>query len=145
MCMLVPDESRASHIGWCAGHSALIAFCIVSILLIDVGCCTQTGPTAGRNVMAPLNSTEQAVLVSEDIIKPRCDKLGYRSITLPNKLRVLLISDPDTDKAAAALNVSGWAQPLPWLWMHGRWTVTIVLYMHAKYYQWAGDVDFVPF
>eukprot|EP00878_Enallax_costatus_P008268 GHUV01008644.1.p2 GENE.GHUV01008644.1~~GHUV01008644.1.p2 ORF type:complete len:143 (+),score=36.70 GHUV01008644.1:87-515(+) len=105
MCMLVPDESRASHIGWCAGHSALIAFCIVSILLIDVGCCTQTGPTAGRNVMAPLNSTEQAVLVSEDIIKPRCDKLGYRSITLPNKLRVLLISDPDTDKAAAALNV----------------------------------------
>jgi hypothetical protein len=44
--------------------------------------------------------------VSEDVIKPRCDKLGYRVVKLPNELRVLLISDPETDKAAAALNVS---------------------------------------
>jgi hypothetical protein len=44
--------------------------------------------------------------ISEDVIKPRCDKLGYRVVKLPNELRVLLISDPETDKAAAALNVS---------------------------------------
>ncbi|WIA29727.1 hypothetical protein OEZ86_012206 [Tetradesmus obliquus] len=43
--------------------------------------------------------------ISEDVIKPRCDKLGYRVVKLPNELRVLLISDPETDKAAAALNV----------------------------------------
>lgn len=64
-----------------------------------------------HHVMAPLNHSKHAVLVSEDIIKPKCDKLGYRSIVLPNKLRVLLISDPETDKAAAALNVRCW----PWL------------------------------
>jgi len=47
------------------------------------------------------------VVTTESIIKPACDKLSYRSVLLPNKLKVLLISDPETDKAAAALDVSG--------------------------------------
>jgi hypothetical protein len=37
--------------------------------------------------------------------KPRCDNLEYRFITLANSLRALLVSDPSTDKAAAALDV----------------------------------------
>ncbi|KAH7661783.1 insulysin protein [Dioscorea alata] len=40
------------------------------------------------------------------ILKPRKDKREYRRIVLPNSLEVLLISDPETDKAAAAMNVS---------------------------------------
>lgn len=40
-----------------------------------------------------------------EIIKPRTDKRGYRRIVLPNSLVVLLISDPDTDKAAASMDV----------------------------------------
>jgi hypothetical protein len=60
--------------------------------------------------------------ISEDVIKPRCDKLGYRVVKLPNELRVLLISDPETDKAAAALNVSGCRHARPnCLWMHLFW------------------------
>lgn len=40
-----------------------------------------------------------------DISKSPNDKREYASFTLPNELKVLLISDPDTDKAAAALDV----------------------------------------
>jgi hypothetical protein len=47
-----------------------------------------------------------AVQTHEAVTKPRCDACAYRFVTLPNQLRVLLISDPETDKAAAALNVS---------------------------------------
>ncbi|KAL6657756.1 hypothetical protein ACP70R_005536 [Stipagrostis hirtigluma subsp. patula] len=41
-----------------------------------------------------------------EITKPRNDKRGYRRVVLPNSLECLLISDPDTDKAAASMNVA---------------------------------------
>ncbi|KAL5198469.1 hypothetical protein ABZP36_001981 [Zizania latifolia] len=41
-----------------------------------------------------------------EITKPRNDKRGYRRVVLSNALECLLISDPDTDKAAASMNVS---------------------------------------
>lgn len=39
-------------------------------------------------------------------MKARTDKREYKRIVLPNALQVLLISDPDTDKCAASMNVS---------------------------------------
>jgi len=39
-------------------------------------------------------------------VKPRNDIREYRTVLLPNGLQVLLISDPETDKAAAAMNVN---------------------------------------
>ncbi|OAE32803.1 hypothetical protein AXG93_786s1010 [Marchantia polymorpha subsp. ruderalis] len=39
------------------------------------------------------------------ILKPRSDGRSYRRIVLPNALQVLLISDPDTDKAAGSMDV----------------------------------------
>ncbi|KAI5318375.1 hypothetical protein L3X38_038083 [Prunus dulcis] len=42
----------------------------------------------------------------EEIVKARTDKREYRRIVLPNSLEVLLISDPDTDKCAASMDVS---------------------------------------
>ncbi|CBI29843.3 insulin-degrading enzyme-like 1, peroxisomal [Vitis vinifera] len=41
-----------------------------------------------------------------EIVKPRTDTREYRRIVLRNSLEVLLISDPDTDKAAASMSVS---------------------------------------
>lgn len=41
----------------------------------------------------------------EDILKARTDKREYRRIVLPNSLDVLLISDPDTDKANTLLSL----------------------------------------
>ncbi|XP_027068812.1 insulin-degrading enzyme-like 1, peroxisomal [Coffea arabica] len=40
-----------------------------------------------------------------EIVKPRTDKRDYRRIVLHNALEVLLISDPETDKCAASMNV----------------------------------------
>ncbi|XP_078430022.1 insulinase (Peptidase family M16) family protein isoform X2 [Wolffia australiana] len=40
-----------------------------------------------------------------EITKPRTDKREYRRVVLPNSLEVLLISDTDTDKAAASMCV----------------------------------------
>ncbi len=50
-----------------------------------------------------------------DLIKPRIDTLEYRFLTLPNSLRCLLISDPETEKAAAALDVR-LTCALMWCW-----------------------------
>ncbi|PKA63852.1 Zinc-metallopeptidase, peroxisomal [Apostasia shenzhenica] len=41
-----------------------------------------------------------------EIFKARTDKREYRRVVLPNALEALLISDPDTDKAAASMDVS---------------------------------------
>ncbi|XP_057982106.1 insulin-degrading enzyme-like 1, peroxisomal [Malania oleifera] len=48
-----------------------------------------------------------------EIVKPRTDKREYRRIVLSNALEVLLISDPETDKAAAsmAVNVGCFSDP----------------------------------
>lgn len=43
--------------------------------------------------------------VAGGFVKPLQDKLQYRIVTLSNQLKAILISDPDTDKAAAALDV----------------------------------------
>ncbi|KAL3755299.1 hypothetical protein ACJRO7_002362 [Eucalyptus globulus] len=40
-----------------------------------------------------------------EIVKPRSDKREYRRVVLQNSLEVLLISDPDTDKCAASMDV----------------------------------------
>jgi insulysin len=44
-------------------------------------------------------------LHSESVVKSPNDQRQYRRVTLPNNLDVLLISDPTTDKAAAALDL----------------------------------------
>lgn len=54
-------------------------------------------------VMALLHNVEP---LSGDVIKPANDKLEYKVITLDNGLRALLVHDAETDKAAAALDVS---------------------------------------
>lgn len=43
--------------------------------------------------------------LSENVEVSASDEREYRVITLPNKLQALLIHDPTTDKAAAALDV----------------------------------------
>lgn len=41
-----------------------------------------------------------------DIIQSPNDKRLYRGLLLTNKMKVLLISDPTTDKSAASLDVN---------------------------------------
>ena len=44
--------------------------------------------------------------ISDTMEKPLLDNRSYRVIRLPNRLEILLIHDPDTDKAAAAMDVN---------------------------------------
>ncbi|KFK34996.1 hypothetical protein AALP_AA5G220700 [Arabis alpina] len=56
--------------------------------------------------MAMVVGIENAGATVDEILKPRTDKREYRRIVLKNSLQVLLISDPETDKCAASMNVS---------------------------------------
>ncbi|KAL3637238.1 Insulin-degrading enzyme-like 1, peroxisomal [Castilleja foliolosa] len=47
----------------------------------------------------------EAITEEVEIVKPRNDKRAYRRIVLQNNLQVLLISDPETDKCAASMDV----------------------------------------
>ena len=46
------------------------------------------------------------VMSSVSIIKSASDDRAYRVVSLPNELSVLLVSDPTTDKASAAMDVN---------------------------------------
>lgn len=71
-------------------------------------------PASAPASPAASNSSTSVVKVSEDIVKPACDKLSYRVVHLQNNLRVLLVHDPETEKGAAALDVSQAPWGLAW-------------------------------
>ncbi|VDO67723.1 unnamed protein product, partial [Onchocerca flexuosa] len=50
----------------------------------------------------------------DNVIKSKEDKREYRGLELTNGLRVLLISDPETDKSAASLDVNVGHLMDPW-------------------------------
>lgn len=50
--------------------------------------------------MAPLER------LADKLEAPALDDRSYRVVRLPNKLEALLVHDPDTDKASAAVNVN---------------------------------------
>lgn len=50
-------------------------------------------------------TTTKIIATDEEFIKSAPDKRTYRAITLPNKLTVLLVSDPTTDVEAASVHV----------------------------------------
>lgn len=53
--------------------------------------------------MAHIHSSIEEL--TDDIIKPDTDKRNYRALKLKNEMKILIISDPETDKSAAAINV----------------------------------------
>lgn len=46
-----------------------------------------------------------ATIITNKLEQPDLDNRSYRVIQLPNKLEALIVHDPDTDKASAALDV----------------------------------------
>lgn len=53
-----------------------------------------------------LPAMTQIERITEHLEKPELDDRSYRVIRLPNQLEALLVHDPDTDKASAAVNVN---------------------------------------
>ncbi|MCF7971861.1 MAG: insulinase family protein [Methylococcaceae bacterium] len=74
-------------------HTFLKPFILVPALLTSA--CSLTPPSL-RNT--PL-------MASNEIIQSQNDNRQYQAFTLANELQVLIISDPDSDKAAASLDV----------------------------------------
>jgi len=56
-------------------------------------------------LLPPSELTQTGQLINIDIDKGQVDDRSYQYLVLQNQLRVLLISDPQADKAAAALDV----------------------------------------
>ena len=57
--------------------------------------------------LQPLSSRNGGVdVLASTLEKPLLDTREYRVIKLPNDLEALLIHDPETDKAAAAMDVN---------------------------------------
>lgn len=59
-------------------------------------------------------STPGISTVYNDIIKSAEDKRSYRGLELDNGMKVLLVSDPSTEKAAAAMDVHIGSMSDPW-------------------------------
>ena len=58
-----------------------------------------------RSVSAMANQHTMEIFEHKDIIRSDGDKRIYRAMKLKNGMKVVLVSDPDTDKASAALDV----------------------------------------
>lgn len=52
------------------------------------------------------NSSNQILYKFDNIIQSEEDKRSYRGLVLSNLMKVLLVSDPSTDKSAAAMDVN---------------------------------------
>ena len=57
--------------------------------------------------MATMNKEHIKVLIeNDDIIRSAQDQRVYRGLELTNGMKLMLISDPDTDKSSAAMDVN---------------------------------------
>lgn len=72
----------------------LLPVCLLALLLTA---CASAPPVSGPEAQAPADWIEPRL--------PSIDDREHRYLELPNGLKVLLISDPDSDQAAAALSV----------------------------------------
>lgn len=91
--------------------------------------------------------------ITERLEKPELDDRSYRVIRLPNQLEALLVHDPDTDKASAAVNVNvgnfsdeddmpGMAHAVEHLLFMG--TEKVRLLLQASEGALGGEADMVP-
>ena len=78
-----------------------ISACLALGTLLGLAACT--APTAKEATTEVTTAAASADAQAETIRKSPNDDRDYRYLTLANGLRVLLVSDKDTDKAAASL------------------------------------------
>jgi hypothetical protein len=89
---------RRRAVGPFRGSSAVL----LATVLLAIGC-QQNPPLQQSSDVTSAVETPQTLVVTPR--KSPNDAREYRYLTLPNQLRVLLVSDSATDKSAAALSV----------------------------------------
>ena len=76
-------------------NTKLFGFCCTTLVIGSIqGCAVSEQASITENTAEPIT-----------VRKSPNDDRDYRYVVLPNKMRVLLVSDPSTDKAAAALSI----------------------------------------
>jgi hypothetical protein len=76
---------------------------VVGVVIAASGC--QQNPAVTTGDAKPESSGSAGPVATVQPRKSPNDQREYRYLTLPNKLKVLLVSDAETDKSAAALAV----------------------------------------
>jgi insulysin len=85
-----------------------------------------------------------AAAVGDTVVKSPNDQRQYESFVLPNQLKVLLVSDPSTDKAAAALDVFVGSNSDPQRWPGLAHFLEHMLFLGTKKYPQASEYqDFI--
>jgi len=74
-----------------------------STITDEEGVCNDIPPNPSSS--STQTTTTKILATDEEFVKSLPDKRTYRAITLPNKLTVLLASDPTTDVEAASVHV----------------------------------------
>lgn len=87
------------HVHRPAAASRLLPAALLAGWLLLAAGRLSTKPPAGSSV-------GDDVQIVDQILKARRDTREYRGLTFANGLRVLLVSDPTADRAAAAMNVA---------------------------------------
>ena len=80
----------------------------------DCRCCLWRQGQASNMAQASPSQNNAGVQRFENIIKPNNDTRQYRGLVLANQLRVVLVSDPTTDKSAGSLSVKVGSLADPW-------------------------------
>lgn len=79
-----------------AGFYRAILIPVWVLVVLSLGACAD----------APAQDDSAAVVAPGTVVKSPNDKREYRALTLDNGLKVVLVSDPETEKAAAAVDVN---------------------------------------
>ena len=81
-------------------HYITILFCVCVICCLCFSSCHPS--SVSLHPIAAMSVAKQI----DNIVKPDGDKRVYRAIELTNGMKVMVVSDPTTEKAAAAMDVN---------------------------------------
>ena len=88
-----------------ARHGLALAVLWLATLCLPVGADPLAGASTPPNSTTAAAAVQQRVDPEPRILVPAIDTRSYRALRLANGIRAVLVSDPRTDKSAAALAV----------------------------------------
>ncbi len=97
---------RAQRTGHSSAHAVQrVALTLVWLLTLAVSAVADPLADAAAPTQNSTATERTPPAAASGIVVPAIDARGYRALTLPNGIRAVLVSDPQTDKSAASLAV----------------------------------------
>ena len=98
----MPPEGSAQLWGVTAEDGPACVLCVATVVESFWPPCLFT-PASRKTCASIMRLHRHSSMV--EVVKPAVDKLRYRCVVLDNQIRMTLVSDPEADKAAAAMDV----------------------------------------